>query len=147
MSDNAEAARRFVSDVWNGNREESVYELVAEDCPGAMGSGPDATLAWHRDRRSSFPDLRYDIEDLVAADDRVVLHWHATGTQQGQFGPVPATGRAVDYHGATFLTFNSDGRVCRVWSINELFQVLQQLGVTVTPPTDSSTADGEAPAS
>lgn len=134
MSSNAEAARRFVADVWNGGREESVYELVADDCPGALGDGPDGVLTFHRDRRTSFPDQRYEIVDLVAAGDAVALRWHGTGTQQGEFGPVPPTGRSVDYNGATFLTFNATGKICRIWSVNELFQVLQQLGVTVTPP-------------
>ena len=130
----SEAVRRFVEDVWNANREESVYGLVAATCPGLGGSGPAAVLAWHRDRRAAFPDLRYEIIDLVG-EERVALRWRATGTQRGPFGPVPPTGRAVAYEGATFLGFDADGRIAEVWSVNDLFGVLQQLGVTVTPPS------------
>jgi steroid delta-isomerase-like uncharacterized protein len=128
------ATRRFVTDVWNGKREESVHELIAEDCPGPGGSGPDATLAWHRDRRASFPDLRYKIVDLIVSGDRAALHWRAAGTQLGQFGSVPPTGQVVSYSGATFLRFDPDGKIIDVWSVNELFQLLQQLGVEVLPP-------------
>jgi len=123
--DTAALARRFVTDVWNGERPESAYELVAD---------AEGTLAWHADRRTSFPDVHYEIVDLVAGERSAAIRWHATGTQHGQFGPVPPTGRAVDYHGATFLTFDDNGVIVTVWSVNELFQVLQQLGVQTIPP-------------
>jgi predicted ester cyclase len=70
--------------------------------------------------------------------DRAALRWRATATQDGPFGPVPPTGRRVDYQGATFMAFDEQGRIREVWSVNELFQVLQQLGVTVTPPEASA---------
>ncbi|MGN9802238.1 ester cyclase [Micromonospora sp. L32] len=134
MIDREALARRFVADVWNGGREDSVYELIGAECPGLGGVGPEATLAWHRDRRAAFPDLRYKIVDVVAAGDRVAVRWRAAGTQAGQFGPVPPTGQVVSYSGATFLRFDGDGRIVDVWSVNELFQLLQQLGVEVLPP-------------
>ncbi len=135
MTDVEAAARRFVADVWNARREESAYELVSPECPGlGGGTGPEATLAWHRDRRSAFPDLRYKVVDLVAAGDRVAVHWRAAGTQAGPFGPVPPTGQVVSYSGATFLRFDGAGRIVDVWSCNELFQLLQQLGVELVPP-------------
>jgi predicted ester cyclase len=60
--------------------------------------------------------------------------WRAAGTQRGQFGPVPATGRPVTYAGATFLHFDGDSKIVDIWSVNELFQLLEQLGVRFTPP-------------
>jgi len=134
MPDAEARARRFVADVWNGQRPESAHELISPTCPGAMGPGPEGVLAWHADRRGSFPDLAYEVMDVVAADDRAAVRWRAAGTQQGQFGPVPPTGRRVEYAGATFLRFDGAGKVVDVWSVNELFQVLDQLGVRFTPP-------------
>lgn len=142
VTDLEAAARRFIADVWNAGREETAYELIAEDCPGLGGTGPAATLAWHRDRRAAFPDLRYKVVELVAAGDRVAVHWRAAGTQAGQFGPVPPTGRVVSYSGATFLRFDETGRILDVWSVNELFQVLQQLGVEMLPPLPGVTDPG-----
>ena len=126
--------RQFVDDVWNGGRPDSAYELIADGCPGLGGTGPEAVLAWHRDRRGSFPDLRYEVVDIVAAADRAAVRWRAAGTQRGQFGPVPTTGRRVEYSGATFLRLDDEGKIVDVWSVNELFQVLEQLGVRFTPP-------------
>lgn len=134
MTDVEATARRFIADVWNAAREESAYELVAPECPGLGGAGPEATLAWHRERRAAFPDLRYKIVDVVAAGNRVAVHWRAAGTQVGRFGPVPPTGQVVSYSGASFLRFDDAGRIADVWSCNELFQLLQQLGVEMLPP-------------
>lgn len=134
MTDVETAARRFIADVWNARREESAYELIAEECPGLAGTGPEATLAWHRERRAAFPDLRYKIVDVVAAGERVAVHWRAAGTHAGQFGPVPPTGQVVSYSGATFLRFDTAGLIIEVWSCNELLQLLQQLGVEMVPP-------------
>lgn len=83
-----ETVRRFVADVWNGGREESAHEFVAPQCPGLGQPGPAGTIAWHRDRRESFPDLRYEIVDLVVGADRAALRWRAAGTQNGTFGPI-----------------------------------------------------------
>jgi predicted ester cyclase len=133
-ADREALVRRLIADVWNGAREATAHELIAPDCPGLGGSGPDGVLAWHQERRASFPDLRYKVVDLIVGGDRAAVHWRAAGTQMGQFGPVAATGTMVSYSGATFLRFDADGLIADVWSVNELFQLLQQLGVELLPP-------------
>jgi predicted ester cyclase len=130
----AEVVRRFVADVWNGERPQTAYDVIGPDLPGLDGVGPEATLAWHADRRDSFPDLVYEIDDLLVEGEQVAFRWEAAGTQGGTFGPVPATGRPVRYRGATFCRV-VDGKVVDVSSVNDLFGLLQQLGIEVSPPT------------
>jgi len=106
--------------------EPSVAELRA------MGPAGLQTLM---DRyRDEINRLVYEIVDLVADGDQVAFRWEAAGTQHGAFGPVPATGRTVRYRGATFCRV-VDGLVVEVSSVNDLFGLLQQLGVEVSPPT------------
>jgi hypothetical protein len=112
-ADPAEVIRRFVADVWNGERLPTAYDFVGPDLPGLDGVGPEATLAWHADRRTSFPDLVYEIVDLVADGDQVAFRWEANGTQHGAFGPVPATARTGRYRGATFSP-DDEGQVVQV---------------------------------
>jgi predicted ester cyclase len=135
----AAKARRLVAEVWNGEREDAAYELIHPDheTQSTGERGADGVLGFHRDRRAAFPDQRYEIVALVCSGDLAegwaALRWRGAGTQCGQFGPVPPTGRAVEYEGATFFRF-ADGAVRETWSVNDLFGVLRQLGVQVSPP-------------
>ncbi len=53
------------------------------------GSTPD------RDYVRAFPDLRLQIEDMVAEGDRVVTHLWGHGTHLGEFRGVPPSGKEV----------------------------------------------------
>jgi predicted ester cyclase len=130
----AAVVRRLVDDVWNAARPQTAYDVVGQDLPGLDTVGPEGTLAWHEDRRSSFPDLVYTVTRLVAECEQVAFAWEAKGTQRGAFGPVPPTGRSVHYRGMTCCRV-VDGRVVEVSSVNDLFGLLEQLGVEVTPPS------------
>jgi predicted ester cyclase len=120
-----QVVERLVDAVWNARDESAAADLCVQ---------PDEVLAWHRDRRAAFPDLTYEVVDLVLDGPRAALRWEAAGTQAGEFGPVPPTGRRASWSGATFLTVTEEGRAGEVWSVNELFQVLEQLGVEFVPP-------------
>jgi predicted ester cyclase len=50
-----------------------------------------AWTGWHE----AFPDLSNEIEDLIATDDRVVIRYRFSGTQEGEVMGIPATGRSV----------------------------------------------------
>ena len=128
------AVRRLVDRVWNDLDYEAAHELIAPDCPGLDGSGPEAVLAWHHDRRDAFPDLAYVVDDVVAGSGHAAIRWTATGHQEGAFGPVSPTGREATYAGATFVKFDARGRIADVWSVNDQFGLVQQLGARVLPP-------------
>ena len=48
-----------------------------------------------RDYVRAFPNLRLQIDDMIAEGDRVVTHLSGSGTQLSEFRGVPATGRRV----------------------------------------------------
>jgi predicted ester cyclase len=131
------AVRRLVERVWNDLDAAAAHELIAPECPGMDGEGPDAVLDWHDDRRAAFPDLAYVVDEVVAGSGHAAFRWTATGTQEGPYGPLPPTGRSATWPGATFVRFDAKGRICGVWSVNDLFGLVQQLGATVEPPTSA----------
>jgi predicted ester cyclase len=128
------AVLRLVERVWNDLDAAAAHELIAPECPGLDGTGPDAVLDWHVERRSAFPDLAYVADEVVAGSGHAAFRWTATGTQDGPYGPVPPTGRSASWTGATFVRFDAKGRIVDVWSVNDLFGLVQQLGATVVPP-------------
>jgi predicted ester cyclase len=125
-------AERFVHDVWNDHRRESAYELIHSDLPGLNGIGPSATIDWHVDRRRSFSDLAYELVEMVSQEDRVALHWRASGHQDGAFGPIAPTGKPVTYDGVSFLRIR-EGQIVEVWSTNDLYGLVTQLGAQLRP--------------
>ena len=45
--------------------------------------------------RRAFPDLEAQVDDLVAAEDKVAIRVSFRGTHQGEFQGIPATGRTI----------------------------------------------------
>ena len=78
-------------------------------------------------RRAS-PDIHYTIEEVVAEEEKVVVRWTATGTQQGDLRGIAPTGKQFKADGITIFRFANehivDGRA--VW---DALAFLQQLGV------------------
>jgi predicted ester cyclase len=87
------------------------------------------TLGW---LRAGSPDLHVAIEDLVAENDQVVAWIRMTGTQSGSRGPIPASGRTIDFRHAHRFRLR-DGRIVEHWAIRDDLMVMIQTGV-VTPP-------------
>lgn len=105
--------------------------------------GPAGVRAWHESAGKTFPDLRYEILDIVCdREGHAAFRWKAIGTHRGDFGPVPPTSRLIEYEGARFITVRG-GKIVDLWSINDTFGKLQQMGVEFVPgdPPDPGAAE------
>ena len=76
--------------------------------------------------KRAFPDLRAHVDDIVAADDKVALRLRLSGTHQGDFQGVPATGRTVDYVSHEFYRVR-DGVIAEEWICSDLASLFRQL--------------------
>ena len=77
--------------------------------------------------RGIFPDLVLSTEDLIAEGDKVVLRWSATGTHQGGFMGVPATGNKVTVTGIGIDRIEG-GRIVEHWEQFDAMGMMQQMG-------------------
>jgi steroid delta-isomerase-like uncharacterized protein len=77
--------------------------------------------------RAAFPDIHFTIEEQLGEGDKVVTRWTATGTQQGEFVGIPATGKPVN---VTAINIHrvSDGQIQEAWLNWDALGMLQQLG-------------------
>ena len=66
-----------------------------EETPG-LAPTKDGVMAFFRMYIAAFPDLRMDPEDVLASGDKVVARVRVTGTHQGEFMGMPATGKSID---------------------------------------------------
>jgi steroid delta-isomerase-like uncharacterized protein len=78
---------------------------------------------------AAFPDLRFDVEDILGSGDKVVARVRASGTHQGEFMGIPATGKRIDVQLIDIIRFGDDGLAREHWGVFDALAMLQQLGV------------------
>lgn len=93
-----------------------------------MQHGLEGHLANVRLFRAAFPDLWFQIEDLIAEGDKVVARMTMTGTQSGEFFGIPPTGRSVRCSGVHVYRI-ADDRNAEHWGANDDIGLMKQLGV------------------
>ena len=130
---NLSIAKRWFEDLWTKPDPDLADEIVdpsyAPDWIGIDAKGPEQVKHEIRYFRSVFPDLRYEIVDVIAADDRVWVRYKGTGTQQGEAWGFEATGRQVEFEGVTILYVNPKGRVIDRWGAFSFYDILADLGL------------------
>ena len=89
----------------------------------------------------AFPDLRFDVEELIAEGDTVVSRWTLSGTHRGTFSGIPPTGRAVRVAGMS-LDHLADGVIVSGFDAWDALGLRQQLGAV--PPDPAETAEAAA---
>lgn len=130
---NERTIRRYFGELFNEGRVELVPELLAEDyvnlSPGWPGlpAGRDGVVLVVQAMRAAFPDLHYDIDDLVVSEDAVATHTAVTGTHLGEFAGLPPTGRTFRIRQITIERFR-DGRIVEHRRVTEELSLLRQLG-------------------
>ena len=81
--------------------------------------------------RSVFPDLKYEIVETAALEDRVWIRYKARGTQSGSAWGFPPTGKTIEYDGVTIL-YIRDNKVVDQWGAFSFYDMLTDLGLV--PP-------------
>jgi len=71
-------------------------------------------------------ELRYSFDQLIVQDDFVVERYSATGTQHGQFGDLPPSGRRATWTGINIFRLKC-GKIVEVWSEVDAVSRRQQL--------------------
>jgi predicted ester cyclase len=80
----------------------------------------------------AFPDFSMVIEDLVVSDDKVWGRMTARGTQKGQFGPMPPTGKKIEITVIDIMRFK-EGQLIEHWGVPDRFAAMEQLGMKPPP--------------
>jgi steroid delta-isomerase-like uncharacterized protein len=84
--------------------------------------------------RAAFPDLRMHAEDLLTDGDKVVARVRFTGTHEGEFMGMPATGKSIDVEAIDIVRFGDDGLAREHWGVMDAMGMMQQLGAVPGPP-------------
>ncbi len=104
-----------------------------EETPG-LAPTKDGVMEFFRMYVAAFPDLRFNIEDVLPSGDKVVVRARATGTHQGEFMGMPATGRSMDVPLIDIIRFGDDGLAHEHWGVFDGMTMMQQLGLAPEGP-------------
>ena len=136
MSEHAkEILTRFTREVWSEGDIEAAEKYIAprytiRHDPGDPWEGRELDLAAYKERvkalRAAFPDQSFDIQELFADGDAVVMTWLWSATHAGEIPGFPATGRRITMSGATVYYFDGS-RLTGHWQITDRLGVYQQL--------------------
>jgi len=135
--DLAAVVRRFVTEAINQGQMDLAAEFAWEDVveqvplPG-QGPGLEGLKDILRGMRAAFPDLNFSIEEQISEGDKVASRFEWTGTHQGEFLGVPATGRQVRVWGIVIDRFE-EARIKDTRIIMDIFGLMAQLGVLPPP--------------
>jgi predicted ester cyclase len=114
----------------------SAVFLNHEAPPGAP-RGPAGLRQLVTMLRTAFPDIHYEVQELLAEDDTVAARTILRGTHQGIFMGIPATRRPVVQEQIHILRF-ANGKIVEHRAVRDDLGMLQQLGVIPTHPQAES---------
>ncbi|MDR3575252.1 MAG: ester cyclase [Anaerolineaceae bacterium] len=75
---------------------------------------------------TAFPDLKYNLDDTIIKDDKVVTRWTAVGTHTGDFFGMPATNKHISMLGITIFLVR-DNKIAELWDVWDQNGLMQQL--------------------
>lgn len=130
---NRALGERYFEEVWNRGNVDALDELLAPDYvnhtpstpnppPGPAGLKPIVLAI-----RGAFPDLRYEIRDIVATDDTVVMRVRMTGTHRGELFGLAPTGKRISVDQINVERIRG-GRIAEHWRVTDELSLMKQLG-------------------
>ncbi len=137
-------ARRWCEDIFNQRNlavcDELMAERYVEHAAATFGRSEPGEVEGPQHMRGvatwlfeQFPDLRMEIEALIAEGDTVALRVRSEGTNLGPVGGVgPATGKRFSA-GQTHWFRVEGGKLAEHWATRDDLTAMLQLGV-VQPP-------------
>ncbi|AYB32955.1 ester cyclase [Chryseolinea soli] len=131
---NEQIIQTYFNEVWNRGHVDVLDELLStayinhtpstpNPPKGAVGLKPIVLAI-----RKGFPDLHYEIKEIIATKDRVVARVVMTGTQSDTLFGIPPTGKRVEVNQINIEKIEN-GRIVEHWRVTDELAMMKQLGV------------------
>jgi steroid delta-isomerase-like uncharacterized protein len=127
---------QFYEEVWNKGNVDFAFKVFAEDYirhdlrPTEALPGPEGQRKIVADFRAAFPDLRWNVDLILAEGDLVAGRWTATGTNTGPWGGAEPTGKRAEFSGVNVFRF-ANGKVVEIWNHRDDLGLREQLGAPI----------------
>jgi steroid delta-isomerase-like uncharacterized protein len=120
VQDNKTIVERYYATVLNGRELDAVGDFFADE---RMVEGVrQGCFAYFE----AFPDLHVALDELIAEGDRVFVRSTMTGTHDGEYKGIPATGRHISAESAEVYRI-ADGKFAGYWCLANVAGLMRQL--------------------
>lgn len=116
--------------------EKLAEELIAPDAPFFTPASPEplhggngylSVVHW---MRKGFSDVQWKLEEMVAENNKVAVRWTLTGTHDGEFLGLNATGTKIKTTVMNFYYFNAQGKITNDIAADGMIGILRPLGLS-----------------
>jgi steroid delta-isomerase-like uncharacterized protein len=105
-------------------------DYVRHDLTSSFGErrGQGDTADFFQSVIRGIPDMQMNIKDIFATENRVALRYTLTGTHQGEYKGIPATGKKLEINAIHLYRFEGD-KVAEQWALPDVAGIYRQMGV------------------
>jgi steroid delta-isomerase-like uncharacterized protein len=124
---NKEIVRKLYEQSLNKRNLELLHNLVSEDYVGVRGiKGAAGFQEPVIPLIKAFPDIQWNIEELIGEGDKVVVKWKLQGTHTGQWQHYATTGKTITNDGMAVFELK-DGKIISGQVLTDRLGFLQQI--------------------
>lgn len=109
-------------------------DFVEHDVAPGFPPTKAGTIQYFQMLLAAFPDLRMNVEDVIASGDKAVARVRVSATHKGEFMGMPATGKSATINLIDITRFGDDGLAREHWGVADILALMQQLGVIPAGP-------------
>jgi predicted ester cyclase/heme-degrading monooxygenase HmoA len=132
---NKEIISNLYEKVLNSRRIDLLPSIVAESYKNDKGeTGREKFSIGINELLAAFADGHWEIVELVAAGDKVMVQQRFTGTHTGTIQHIAPTGKHISVNGTALYVIDK-GKIVYSSVLTDRFSFLQQLGILSADPT------------
>jgi steroid delta-isomerase-like uncharacterized protein len=131
---NRRIGQRYFDEVWNQGKLDVLDELLAPDYVNHTPStanpplGPAGLRPIVAAIRMAFPDLQFEIKDILATADAIAIRVVMRGTHRGDLFGSPATGKKIEVNQINIERIEQ-GKIVEHWRVTDELALQRQLGL------------------
>jgi steroid delta-isomerase-like uncharacterized protein len=132
------ALMRKSFEEWNKGNSEFFMEATTPDYVLYSPSGNPNPMSREEAVKNvkmfwkGFPDISFNIEELIAVGDKIIVRFITRGTHTGEFMGIPATGQKIEFSGI-IISRIENGKFVEEWEEMDIMGLMQQLGMELKP--------------
>lgn len=142
MYDNKAVARRVLEEIFPTKDEAAVPDVVTDDyvnheLPPGAPRGVAGMVASMRFLHAAFSDQRWEIHQVIAEDDHVVLYCTHHGRHTGELFGLAPTGRTFAYRQMHIIRL-VEGKGVESWAVRDDASLMRQLTAEQPAPVGAA---------